>query len=95
VADNTSTIYPPWGHGENNPVIERGLEFTVSEVDNLPDFHGNPIEPALSIFVGGNYYFAMAPLVAATTIRTTLPFGMGLAMASSRFSARCVRLPRK
>ncbi|MHB1101030.1 MAG: ABC transporter substrate-binding protein, partial [Burkholderiales bacterium] len=64
-ADDASKVYPPWSQGRNNPVTERGLEFTVPEVDNLPDFHGNPINPKLSIFVGGNYYFAMAPLVEA------------------------------
>jgi molybdenum ABC transporter molybdate-binding protein len=58
-------VYPPWSGGDNNPVESRGLEFTVPEVDNLPDLHGNPINPALSIFVGGNYFFAMAPLVHA------------------------------
>lgn len=57
-------VYPPWSHGANNPVESRGLEFTVPEVDNLPDFHGNPINPGLSVFVGGNYFFVMAPLVA-------------------------------
>ncbi|NNM80397.1 MAG: substrate-binding domain-containing protein [Gallionella sp.] len=64
-ADQDLGVYPPWSHGENNPVESRGLEFTVPEVDNLPDFHGNPINPRLSIFVGGNYFFAMAPLVQA------------------------------
>lgn len=57
--------YPPWSQGNNDPVGERGLEFTVPEVDNLPDFHGNPLNPGLAIFVGGNYFFAMAPLVHA------------------------------
>jgi ABC-type molybdate transport system substrate-binding protein len=65
LAEDASRVYPPWSHGKNDPVDQRGLEFTVPEVDNLPDFHGNPINPGLSIFVGGNYYFAMAPLVAA------------------------------
>jgi ABC-type molybdate transport system substrate-binding protein len=64
-AEQDLGVYPPWSHGENNPVESRGLEFTVPEVDNLPDFHGNPINPRLSIFVGGNYFFAMAPLVHA------------------------------
>ncbi len=64
-ASAAAEIYPPWSGGKNNPVTQRGLEFTVPEVDNLPDFHGNPINPKLSVFVGGNYYFAMAPLVAA------------------------------
>ncbi|NNM50605.1 MAG: substrate-binding domain-containing protein [Pseudomonadales bacterium] len=58
-------IYPPWSAGNNNPVTQRGLEFTVPEVDNLPDFHGNPQDSQLSILVGGNYFFAMAPLVQA------------------------------
>ncbi|MDE3055032.1 MAG: substrate-binding domain-containing protein, partial [Gemmatimonadota bacterium] len=59
----TAAVYPPWSHGENNPALDRGLEFTVPEVDNLPDFHGSLTDPRLVIFVGGNYYFAMAPLV--------------------------------
>ena len=56
---------PPWSHGANDPAVRRGLEFTVPEVDNLPDFHGDPCRARLAIMVGGNYYFAMAPLVAA------------------------------
>lgn len=63
--DYKPQIYPPWSGGANNPVTEKGLEFTVPEVDNLPDLHGNPIDPGLVIFVGGNYFFAMAPLVNA------------------------------
>ncbi len=58
-------VFPPWQHGANNDVADRGLEFTVPEIDNLPDFHGNPVDPKLALFVGGNYFFAMAPLVAA------------------------------
>lgn len=59
------TLYPPWSHGANNPALNKGLEFTVPEVDDLPDFHGSTNDPQLVIFVGGNYYFAMAPLVHA------------------------------
>ncbi len=62
-----SMVFPPWQGAANDPVPERGLEFSVDEVDNMPDFHGDPIDPGLSIFVGGNYFFAMAPLVAAFT----------------------------
>ncbi len=58
-------VYPPWSGGSNDPVEKRGLEFTVPEVDNLPDFHGDPCNHKLAVFVGGNYYFAMAPLVHA------------------------------
>ncbi len=58
-------MFPPWSHERNNPAIDKGLIFTVPEVDDLPDFHGSIDNPKLVIFVGGNYYFAMAPLVAA------------------------------
>jgi Bacterial extracellular solute-binding protein len=56
-------VYPPWQHGENNDVERRGLEFTVPQVDDLADFHGNPLHAKLVLYVGGNYFFAMAPLV--------------------------------
>ncbi len=61
--DAQTRFFPPWSHGQNDPVKDRGLEFTVPEVDNLPDFHGDPLAAKLNVFVGGNYYFAMAPLV--------------------------------
>lgn len=57
-------IFPPWQHGANAPALDKGLELTVPEVNDLPDFHGDPVSARLSIFVAGNYYFAMAPLVA-------------------------------
>lgn len=60
-----SDVFPPWQHGENNPAVNKGLDFTVPEIDDLPDFHGSIDNPQLTIFVGGNYYFAMAPLVHA------------------------------
>jgi ABC-type molybdate transport system substrate-binding protein len=58
---------PPWQGGANNDVAKdrRGLEFTEPDADNLADFHGSPDHPRLALFVGGNYFFAMAPLVAA------------------------------
>jgi molybdate transport system substrate-binding protein len=56
---------PPWQHGANNDAVKRGFEFTEPDSDNLADFHGDPINPALSLYVGGNYFFAMAPLVSA------------------------------
>jgi molybdate transport system substrate-binding protein len=57
-------VFPPWQHGENNDATKRGLEFTVPEVDDLADFHGDISDPKLVLYVGGNYFFAMAPLVA-------------------------------
>jgi ABC-type molybdate transport system substrate-binding protein len=58
-------IFPPWQHGANNDATTRGLEFTVPQVDVLADFHGVLGDPKLVLFVGGNYFFAMAPLVRA------------------------------
>jgi ABC-type molybdate transport system substrate-binding protein len=56
-------VFPPWQHGRNNDALMRGLEFTVPEVDDLADFHGDVGDPKLVIYVGGNTFFAMAPLV--------------------------------
>ncbi len=58
-------VPPPWQNGANNDVAARGLAFTVPEVDVLADFHGDPANARLVLYVGGNYYFAMAPLVRA------------------------------
>ena len=56
-------IFPPWQHGANSDVSDKGLEFTEPEVDDLADFHGDLADPKLVLYVGGNYFFAMAPLV--------------------------------
>jgi ABC-type molybdate transport system substrate-binding protein len=58
-------VFPPWQKGENNDALNRGIEFTVPEVDNLADFHGDITDPKLVLYVGGNYFFALAPLVKA------------------------------
>ena len=57
-------VFPPWQHGANNDATNRGFEFTVPQVDDLADFHGDITDPKLVLYVGGNYFFAMAPLVA-------------------------------
>lgn len=59
------SVFPPWQHGANNDVATRGLDFTVPEVDVMADFHGSLDDPKLVLYVGGNYFFAMAPLVKA------------------------------
>lgn len=56
-------IFPPWSRGANTDVSAKGLEFSVPEVDSLADFHGDITNPALVLYIAGNYYFAMAPLV--------------------------------
>jgi molybdate transport system substrate-binding protein len=61
--------FPPWQHGANDDTLERGLEFTVPDADVLADFHGDPADPLLVLYVGGNYFFAMAPLVQAFETR--------------------------
>lgn len=63
--DGQDRVFPPWQHGANNDVQTRGLAFTVPEVDDLADFHGDPSNPKLVLYVGGNYFFAMAKLVQA------------------------------
>ena len=64
-AGAANSIFPPWQQGRNNDAADRGLQFTVPEIDDLPDFHGDVTHPRLVLYVGGNYFFAMAPLVAA------------------------------
>ncbi|HTU94003.1 MAG TPA: substrate-binding domain-containing protein [Gemmataceae bacterium] len=61
----TAEVFPPWQDGKNNDATNRGFEFTVPQVDDLADFHGDITDPKLVLYVGGNYFFAMAPLVAA------------------------------
>jgi molybdenum ABC transporter molybdate-binding protein len=56
-------ILPPWQGGTNNDATDRGLLFTVPEIDVLADFHGDLTDPKLIIFFGGNYYFATKDLV--------------------------------
>lgn len=60
-----STIFPPWQQGANNPAITRGVELTVVEADNLADFHGDLTQAELVLYVAGNSFFAMAPLMHA------------------------------
>jgi ABC-type molybdate transport system substrate-binding protein len=61
--------FPPWQGGATAPARDKGLEFTVHEADNLADFHGDLTNARLILYVGGNYFFAMAPLVAAFEAR--------------------------
>ena len=58
-------LSPPWQNGANDDATDRGFDFTVPDADNLADFHGDPVNPKLALYVGGNYFFAMAPLVQA------------------------------
>ncbi len=65
LATAADPVYPPWQHGANNSALNKGLEFTVPDADNLADFHGNLNDPQLVLYYGGNSFFTMAPLVKA------------------------------
>ena len=38
-------IFPPWQHGANNDAVDRGVDFTVPQIDDLADFHGDLSDP--------------------------------------------------
>jgi ABC-type molybdate transport system substrate-binding protein len=56
---------PPWSKGANDPAAEKGYVFHISDVDNVPDIHGNPCDAKLVIFIGGNQFFVLPQLIAA------------------------------
>jgi ABC-type molybdate transport system substrate-binding protein len=56
---------PPWSKGANDPATEKGYAFHVSDIDNIPDIHGNPFDAKLVIFIGGNQFFVLPQLIAA------------------------------
>jgi len=56
---------PPWSKGANDPATEKGYTFHVSDIDNIPDIHGNPFGAKLVIFIGGNQFFVLPQLIAA------------------------------
>ena len=60
----TETFFRPGSTATTTTPSIRGFEFTVPQVDDLADFHGDITDPKLVLYVGGNYFFAMAPLVA-------------------------------
>lgn len=55
---------PPWSGGRNDPATAKGFVFSVPDVDNVPDLHGDPIGAKLVLFVGGNQFFVMPRLIA-------------------------------
>lgn len=59
------TIFPPWQQGANDDALNKGFHFTVPEVDDMADFHGDLDHSKLVLYIGGNYFFAVAPLVKA------------------------------
>jgi molybdate transport system substrate-binding protein len=53
-------LFPPWLIPPGN-----GRQFTVPEIDNVPDLHGDIIDPQLVIFFNGNQFMVTRDLVAA------------------------------
>lgn len=60
-----SQTAPPWSKGKNNPAQDKGYEFQVQDIDNIPDLHGNPEGAKLVLFIGGNQFFVLPELVGA------------------------------
>jgi hypothetical protein len=58
-------VFPPWTRGANNPALDKGVEFQVPDIDNVPDLHGNPNQAQLVLFVGGNQFMVMPALMRA------------------------------
>jgi hypothetical protein len=58
-------VFPPWSRGANNPAVDKGYEFRVADIDNVPDLHGNPNQALLVLFVGGNQFMVMPELIRA------------------------------
>lgn len=63
-AKTDAPSYPPW-QNEYAPSAAQGARFTVPCVDNMPDFHGDPVQARFVVFAGGNYFFALDELVQA------------------------------
>lgn len=62
VVGHTQTM-PPWSKGRNNPAAEKGYEFQVADIDNVPDLHGNPSSAGLVLLIGGNQFFVLPQLI--------------------------------
>jgi molybdate transport system substrate-binding protein len=61
-----SKIWPPW-----SPPPTGGVNFTVQQIDNVPDLHGDIVDPQLVVFFAGNQFMVTAELMQA--FRTAHP----------------------
>lgn len=55
---------PPWSKGANDPAVNKGYEFHVPDIDNMPDLHGDPMDAKFVLFIGGNQFFVLPQLIA-------------------------------
>lgn len=65
----TAQAVPPWSQGANNPASAKGYEFSVRDIDNVPDLHGNPAGARLVLFIGGNQFFVLPQLISGFEAR--------------------------
>ncbi len=65
VAGMHAQTMPPWSNGANDPATDQGYTFRVTDIDNVPDLHGNPVDARLVLFIGGNQFFVLPQLIAA------------------------------
>ncbi len=54
----TAQIFPPWDDPPSN-----ARDFTIPEVNNLPDLHGDIVDPQLVIYFAGNQYMMVPKLI--------------------------------
>ncbi|MCU1247648.1 MAG: hypothetical protein JWQ49_677, partial [Edaphobacter sp.] len=57
VKDMLARTQPQVLEGANDPAPEKRYVFNVSDIDIIPDIHGNPFDAKLVIFIGGNKSF--------------------------------------
>jgi ABC-type molybdate transport system substrate-binding protein len=62
---NSAQSTPPWSKVRNAPAEDKGFIFSVPDIDNVPDLHGNPEGAKLVLFIGGNQFFVLPELIAA------------------------------
>lgn len=53
-------VYPPWGRSPQG-----GRAFLVPDIDNVPDLHGDIVNPDLVVFFAGNQFMVVPDLVDA------------------------------
>lgn len=53
-------IWPPW-----NPPPTNGLNFTIPQIDDVPDLHGDIVDPQLVVFFAGNQFMVTPELMDA------------------------------
>ena len=53
-------IWPPW-----NPPPANGINFTIPQIDDVPDLHGDIVDPQLVVFFAGNQFMVTHELMDA------------------------------